>query len=496
MSQLPFSPFSSSLREVLLEKYIKGVAKWLLGKEENSILAQASNSSWESALTILFLSEVDDILSELGDQEKHLQKEIQYKSAIVARWLLSKKVVDGQYICWEKVTWDTSVVIQALVIALKKYGSRFSKAEGEEILHHITSGTKWLYRRFTQWETEVKYPFGPADVAQIVIALITIAENYPNIYEEVCSEYGFDSSTLDIVVEIVEYLIYRKIEQRLSFQSSGKEGEVIAYWWDDFFNTAEVVYALAVFHQYASRKEHFVEKYRDLLSLVEDTIIRACAYFEHEQVDGMWGSHIDTVRVLQAYTYVRRIIPQQATGREVPLITPEIHTIFKALRWACDEKQIFSDGSMLHTMFLTIFYAMALVEIYHSWDPAKKTVAEIYDDVLWYTPVRTTPERIRRLSAELHIKEMEKDISLLRNDNARLTSNLDSLKRNQLKIVAVSTFVLFSIPLFVSLGSLFGVVKFSLQPGENFWEYIAVFITIFLGVLTLIWNYDDFLHLK
>ena len=141
---------------------------------------------------------------------------------------------------------------------------------------------------------------------------------------------------------------------------------------------------------------------------------------------------------------IRKIIPQKDSGINDPLIVPEIHTIFKAFRWMCDEKQIFSDGSFLHTMFLTIFYSLALVEVYRYWQSRDNTIEKIYDDVLWFSPVRTTPERSKRLSTELeniNLRENMKDeIEKYKN----LCSEFKQYKRSKVKqIITLFYYLIF-----------------------------------------------------
>lgn len=141
---------------------------------------------------------------------------------------------------------------------------------------------------------------------------------------------------------------------------------------------------------------------------------------------------------------IGKIIPQKDSGINDPLIVPEIHTIFKAFRWMCDEKQIFSDGSFLHKMFLTIFYSLALVEVYRYWQLRDNTIEKIYDDVLWFSPVRTTPERSKRLSTELeniNLRENMKDeIEKYKN----LCSEFKQYKRSKVKqIITLFYYLIF-----------------------------------------------------
>ena len=488
IEQLPFSPFDLTLKEVLKKNQIRKVALWLLGKDENSILAQYSNSLWESSLSIIFLINYVAILDE--HEEPDLKNKIKSKSKAVARWLKDKKTEshDHKYIHWEGVTWDTCVVIRALGKALKEFPDEFSEHEKTEIKKCISKGASWLYYRFSKWETEVKYPFGPADVAQIISTLIIIRSDFPEIYSNILSESG--KKKCEIEVEIVRYLLHIKTEKTLTIPiTSDEDEEVVTYWWDDFFSTAEVVEALAVFYKYYESDLELKNLDKKILSLTKHALVKACAYFEQGQVDGMWGSHIDTIKVIYAYVRIRNLIPQSNSFSKEPLIIPEIHTTFKALRWMCDEKQIFSDGSFLHTMFLTVFYAHALLEVYNGWEPANLIIKQLYDDVIWFSPVRTTPERSKRLAAELHIGELNENIDELKKSITTITEEkeIEKLKLLRFRRAAIVLVIL-------SLCTIIGINAFGIDIKKEAVEYFAFSIPLVFALVSLAWNWDKIFH--
>jgi len=492
IEQLPFTPFDSTLKEVLKKNQIKEVASWLLGKEENSILAQQSNSLWESSLSILFLINVVSIFDE--KEETDLKQKIKYKSKAVARWLVDKKTEssDHKFISWEGVTWDTSVVIRAIAKALKEYANEFSDQEKVEIKKCITKGTVWLSHRFSKWETEVKYPFGPADVAQILATLISIRSDFPELYLEFLKEAGKQNSEIEI--EIVRYLLHTKTEKTLTIPiTSDEDEEVITYWWDDFFSTAEVVESIALFYKYYEADAELKKQHKKILHSTKQALVRACVYFEQSQVDGMWGSHIDTIKVIYAYVRIRSLIPQSSKDSKEPLIIPEIHTTFKALRWMCDEKQIFSDGSFLHTMFLTVFYSHALLEIYNGWEPANLKIKQLYDDVIWFSPVRTTPERSKRLAAELHIGELNESIDELKKNITTLNEEKETELLRRLRLMRGSIVLVISVLLFVFFGIGFKAFEmyFSFGTDKNVTlGYLALSTTLIIAFISVAWNWD------
>ena len=203
-------------------------------------------------------------------------------------------------------------------------------------------------------------------------------------------------------------------------------------------------------------------------------------------MDGTWGSHIDTIKVIQAYVLIRRRFPRkrQPNQKDDWLFVPEIHTTFKALRWVCDDKQIFSDGSFLHTMFLTIFYALALIEVYESWEPAECRVDQLYDDVVWASPVRTTPERSKRLKLALKNRELQEELE-------RTSQVKDRLKR---VLYTIGACVLLT-SLFIYVGKATGRIDFSFHIGISdekgeFFHFAHFWLALlgFGGVLGYIWR--------
>jgi len=493
MEQLPFSPFDSTLKEVLKNKYIKNVAEWLLGKEDTSILAQQSNSLWESSLSILFLINAVSIFEE--NEEKAVKDKIKNKSKAVARWLMQKRIEssDQKFIHWENVTWDTSVIIRAIALVLKEYPDEFSDHDKEEIKKSISKGISWLYHRFNKWEKEVKYPFGPADVAQILSTLIAIRTDFSNLYSNFLTENKKKSGEIEI--EIVKYLLHSKTEKTLTIPISSEEDEeVLTYWWDDFFSTSEVVDSLAIFYNCYQFDEELSKEHKKILQFTKLALVRACIYFEQTQVDGMWGSHIDTIKVIYAYVRIRNLIPQSNNDSKEPLIMPEIHTIFKALRWMCDDKQIFSDGSFLHTMFLTVFYSHSLLEIFNGWEPANLKINQLYDDVIWFSPVRTTPERSKRLAAELHIGELNEQIAdiinkLSKENEAKEVESLKYLKFKRASITLIITSLLF---FFLGINFNAFQINFTLGTDKNLTiAYLSFSIPLVIAIITLVWKWDS-----
>lgn len=492
VDELPFSPFNETLSNILRSQYIKPVANWLLGKKENSLLAQEGNSAWETGLTIMFLAYARDIFNE-NNEEPQLRDVICQKTIAAVKWLLSRKVVSpiDKNICWEYVTYDTSVVIHALLMSLKKYKNYFDDNLEQEIVEATVSAMKWLQKRFNQWETQVKYPFGPTDVAQIVITALYISDEFPKVYERICQEWGGDA----LVADIIEYLLFKKTEKILTYETvEGVKDQIISYMWEDFLNTAEVVEAIAMFYKHCQSSIKHMERYKDLLDEIKIAIVRSCTFFEQGQVEGMWGSHLETIRVLHTYVSIRNMVQHSIKGSNNPLIIPEMHAIFKALRWMCDRKQVFPDGSFLHTMLLTIYYAHTLIEVYHTWEHVHDSVEKIYDDVVWFSPIRTTAERSKRLATEMKYIQLKEENDYLQREDRLHQNAYFRVIRNLVRIVMISIICFAGISLFLLIGNLTGVLYFTLifkvLRVSDFFQYLAVCVTVFIALLTLAWGYD------
>jgi hypothetical protein len=378
-----FDADARPLRDVLLGRYITPTARWLLGSVNSPyLLPQAANSNWECALGIEFLL---NIRSELNDAE--LVDAIPLKVSQTARWMMDQAVTDADgMLSWECVTWDTAVCVRALMRTINELPQQFSTAEIRRVESVSQKALSWLVTRFRSWEREIMYPFGPADVAQILEALVYVNTHAPELIEGLPASEP-DSHLLPwpeatVIDEIAAYLVTAK-EDLPPNMIAIDPPEAVAFW-SDFFQSGEVIDCLASYLRYC-RRSVFHDECRRLMV----TCIR---YFERHQVDGKWGAHADTCRALYGYLRATHAIPEAGQ---------EDHLVMKALRWMCDEKQTFSDGSFLHTPFVTVFYAAALWEAYVHWPLAAKPVNTVYDVALWSAPVRATEERGLRLALQI-----------------------------------------------------------------------------------------------
>ena len=435
LDELPFEPHTDNLKSVIRKKYLTTVAKWLLGKNDGRILAEESNSNWESALSIIFFTNFRETLLE-NNEESDLCEQLPSICTEVARHLLRKKIIlSDQYVCWDKVTWDTAVVTRALLQILKAYPDRFSESEREELMDCATKALTWLFMRFEKWETEIKYPFGPADVAQILLTSIYFKQNFHNEYNKTMKTNSSSKKTNSIELQICRYLF--KIMCVKIHTIDGIEEKLIS--WGDFFQTAETLDSLATYCLTLDSEDD-----KKLKVEIKETCRQTLRFIEFEQSEdsGTWGTHVDTMRILYAYVKVSELIPT---------FDSEPHIIFKALRWICDEKQRFDDGSFLHTMFLTIFMCDALLVIHNDWPLANKPIIKIYDDVVWASPMRTTSERTKRFAVETENQWLSNELEDTRNE-------LNEKSKSILMLISTGTTI-----------SIFFIIAYSLSLYEITW---------------------------
>jgi hypothetical protein len=489
---LPFQPSDQPLKDALRRNFMVPAAIWLLGRDETDVLAMEGGSAWETALTVRYLLDLHDILGELSE-EPDLRRQIDTKAVAATRWLLTKRVQHpGNSYCWEHVTWDTSVIVESLLGVLQRYRSRFSPDEQDEIETTIIGSTAWLYGQFAQWESRVKYPFGPADVAQIANTVLALQVTFPELHKKVVASLKADLQ-YDLPLHVIQYLLRRRTFRQFTMNDDNGTVEASGCWWDDFFSSAEVIEALARFYR-AGLQQPEDSEWREVLTEVRRCLLEACAFLENTQLDGMWGNHIDTIRLLSAYTMTRRLVPQHAQGRDEPILLPEVHIAFKALRWACDDKQIFDDGSFLHALFLTVFYANALVEVYRSWEPVKYPVEKVYDDVVWASPVRTTPERTRRLAADLRNESLQSEIDRLKDRLSAKANEARRYSRAQRRLVVGGLVVALTIlgSIYIASAGEMIAITVDIKNQSDLLAYLALVGSLLAVIVAIIWKYGSF----
>jgi hypothetical protein len=444
----------NTLKEILLKHFMKKTANWMIDKN-NNLICMNENSYWEAAASIEFLSELSIYL----EPSDPLNKNIKDTCLNTFNWLKSEKnkTIDG-LINWDGNTWDTSVILRAFLIAIEKYKNCFSTKECNELNEILINSSTWILLRFYKWEKEVKYPFGDADIAQILITLSSILRHNPNLFLDIENKIRVSSEIkkkYQTLHDITQYLI----SKRSLFQNVEE-----TCFWEDFFQTAEILEALVAY--YLLVKDKKIEPIIGMKDL-KDIIIKTLHTIEIGQVNGMWGMIPDTCHTLASYIKCSKTMA----------IEPEVHIVFKALRWICDEKQVFNDGSFQHSYFLTVFYSIAVQQVYQNWSYANKNILDIYDDVVWYLVASSTTERRYRLQAEKRIEDTTEELT-------KINSRVIIFKKAFLS--SIWSIAIFIIP----------VLYVYINRDKNFLslELITLLFTLYFAGLGIIWTYEKYMR--
>lgn len=496
-AEIPFEPFSESFRTVLVRSYLCPLAKWLFGTGPDKLLAQESNSAWEAALSVLYLIRFSQFLNDAGIENPDCpaSDSIERKCLQTAEWLCSiARHVSAEELSWENVTWDTATVIRALFAIKHRFSHALPAKQRSSIDVAIKKGLLWLLRRFAIWHRTVKYPFGPADVASIAVCLVEGRQHFPKIVNEVCkTALGDETAGNEIWIralrDISEYLLLQADVPK-DYLEPDTIRHIGPCWWDDHFTTSEALEALGEYLIVAHKSPNERRDYEALIERVRTSLISAACYFERTQADGMWGSHIDTIKALYIYLKLRDYLG--GSRYKDDLISDELHIVFKAIRWICDSKQFFSDGSILHTMFLTVFAAHTLLQVAEHWPSSSKIISDLYDDVVWAAPVRISAEKIERTRIAL---ELERISRLREEESARFSS--EQIAANHTLAVAKAQIrtIVFSIAWIIvtcSLALLFGIfdlqTHFKLESANNLFAFLGVMLTAYIAIVTVVWR--------
>lgn len=398
-SSTPFAWTGATFREGLLANFLGPTARWLLGEEDSDyVLSQHAGSNWETALSLEFIATVSDLsIDSVGTAASAIDE----KLVNSARWMLgSAEWMPDKSAHWEGVTWDTAVCARATLGIVRRYGgTHLSDAEVTQFERTVEGALSWMAGRFSAWvDNRVRYPFGPADVAQMLNSIVRMHLLDAGLVERAL---GGADSYCRLCRSMVDYLL-------------ASQGEVVLFGgpdtaahWADYFQSAEVMDALGEVLRCPALCLAF-GSVTDMAD-VRASLQSAAHGLECTQEDGMWGNHADTCAALGSYI---RACSTLGIGHED-------HIVLKSLRWTCDEKQRFPDGSFLHSVYLTLFHASAVLAAYFAWPVSLLNTQEAFDVALWSSPVRTTPERTRRLQLELVNSSLERRIRRLERSRAK-----------------------------------------------------------------------------
>lgn len=396
-SQTAFLPFTRPEEEqrepfnsILVRRYIKPAIRWLLGQnisDGDQIIETDSNNTavimsqcwWGLGLCVEAFLNAQAMEGFTSDERVILaHRSIDFAN----RLLRAQSRIDSS---WDKVTWDTSVIARSLLgLAREIRDHRFPIPDSKRLVGSIEDSVRnalnWLVPQSLNRDN-VRYAFGPEDIAQVLRLLCSVAKYDRSLYPSGFANRGA-STVDDLITQLANYLI----ELRTMPQGEGVHAEINYIPWKPPFSAAHALLAFA--DALPLVPSDIQGKLLNALSL---TLLEA----EQSQEGGRWGMPSETTFMLQGYLAAGEALLQ---FDHTLALKPEV--IFRSIRWLTDEKQRFSDGSIMHITDYTFSYVIALqtVVMNASDNPyLRYTVPELYDFVLWREQMWSYQERAERL---------------------------------------------------------------------------------------------------
>ena len=390
---LPFLPAEMEFGEVLGKKFIKPAITWMLGQRGSHILdsvppTQVEQSScwWGIALYIESFLNSQDLPSLFVQSERTVLAE---QSVRLATILLENQDGNGS---WDSVTWDTAVICRSLLLLIEASQAnpivKVPEKINEDVMRATARALKWLVMQAVHWES-VRYPFGPEDIAMIVRMMCVLERVNPQAFpSDLSNQSKLDNTHIlpknsrDFILQLVQ----RLLRQQVTIERASNLINFVH--WESPFSTAHTLQAFS---------EALELLPPDIGDLCARSTAGAVAYVEESQDEGRWGMPNSTSLMLQAYVTACRTLDRYDKQPDSQ-VKPRPEIVFKSLRWLADEKQRFSDGSILHAFTHTSFFVLALQYIVLSKiDLMAYSMLQLYDYVIWDSQVRPSQERSERL---------------------------------------------------------------------------------------------------
>lgn len=513
---LPFKNPADGFNLSLFRDYLSPLAQWFFEASDNGVFLRSTNSAWESAYAVNYLI----ALEKSTDQQlrKYLpncdfSNLCKKQATNTIEWLITsprvieieidhslfskslEKTHNGYYhlYCWEKNTWDTSVIINSVIGAVDFYGISLIKNHEKDVEKVILGAIAWLLYEFDEQKKEYSsYAFGSNDFAPILSVLVSMLESkwIKTILGNAYLKYK--SKIINMAKRMVQY--FYLCEETVKTKVNGVETVVGVHWGDNFI-TSEIATALVKYFSYLTKHNKNSTKE---ITQVYDTLKKVCYWFEVSQTsDGLWGSHDDTMQSLRTYLRVTSCIKKYELNRDIKdknksektvenSIPIEDHKIFKSIRWLLDEKQCVNDKSYLHTSYLTVFFAQLLVTVFREWSFSKnykgedKNIFILYDELIGIFPTQTATERAKNVQLEIEKNELK---------------NLINEKKEIMRTIIIISF--FVLGICITICSLFVFNVLELTPGRvlpkiQSDERLFGIIDVISMILTIILTYFVF----
>lgn len=483
----PFMPFDDKLSDILIRDFVVPALEWLHGQSVGVAPSTLVSAHAEVAMAISATTALLKGRPQLAHRLGYLIE----KCATEVVWLEQKATFhDNGTCCFDHSAWDTSTAVRALfdVMNVDVIATEVRQRQASGIDKVIVGGVRWLLSRFNDADRgSLGSLLNPSEYAQIGRALAIVSERYD--LDEETRAHTVYADVSEAISRILTILVERRSERMIEIATDDHSTKIATIWWDDFFGTSEVLLFFSTLNSAIRRGSVKLEPSNR--TLMRECITKCFLLLEHTQSDGLWGGYLDTVGVLNAYVSISE---QSKTlfneGRDRQLLLAQPRIVFRALRWMCDPTQRSSDGSVLHTAWLTTLFAISLVQVATLWSYADKTVGELYDDLSMAMDRGVSDHRANQVAAildrEIALDKLESVSSQL--GQAKRLASYQGWFRSRL-LMTVMTVTVGAIGTFFggTLGHIFSVELYAHNSVEVL-SLIGVSSAATLAVVAVIWS--------
>jgi hypothetical protein len=433
-----------TLREVLRDEYLRGAIMWLLGYNASRpmaeqinnrpIRAQESECPWHVAWSIICSLDSKHIFLE-ADKHRELVAEIDRKVLGdgslqgAVSWLLAAAQAEGEFVHWDSVLYDTAVVTLALLSVRKAYGINRLGAEWEDELKKITNtSVGWLCGQVRDIHSMKTIVSGNESV---VLSALLFAERH------------FHGE-------------FNKLLQKCS-EHVGKN--VLDFLCDDLLSKekpSEAIFALDEFYKHTS-SESYKKRIRDILPK------------EVERLEPILSSGQETAgRALRLAEYIRTTGLLDLANKPVkhgdqPDTLANRRIVLQNLYNLTKPSTRFLDGSLYHTLYVTVYATRCYIEVCQRWKEVTRPVLDLYNALL-----SSATEGAR-------VSEERKQMLALAHDNSILK---DILLQNHRRDTWYKTVITFLASIIVVLPIVFFLLSIYGSDPQTFWSAIGVVLAI------------------
>lgn len=377
---LPFAP-NSILRTELRETYLVNAIQWLTDASLNNqktLRAVVSDNPWETAYSITAIlrsrKQLKDISRYRDDYDSRIEHATEY--------LLSFVVGSDSYVSWDRNPYDTGLAVQALIYFQRNFpASQIANRIASDFT--IRRSIDWIIDYARRWMGD--QTIGEIDDISVCIRAVISAKKSSS------NKLNYLNESEPVVHGVIKELLANAIEDNSVLH------------WGDIYSSAYILIML----------QDYLEVFTDSeLKADVEKAIRFGLNFLEQSFKGNWEQPPDTALALHCYL---------RSGSHSLLqhdVLPEI--IYLCLRWLCDDKQCYRNGSIQRSIHYTALFVevIAFACSYPELEPRvmDNNIAHVNDFVLRQIIQRDTIDRSKISLLKIQIVHLEKEL----NNNATM----------------------------------------------------------------------------